>query len=89
MDPVADLLAFIDAAPTPYHAVAEAAETGRHLDRALATLDPAWRRLVLLCDVEGFSVEELSEMEGIPAGTVKSRLHRARTALRKSLAGTL
>jgi RNA polymerase sigma-70 factor (ECF subfamily) len=66
-------------------AVAEAVETGRVLEEALSRIDPAWRRLVLLCDVEGFSVEELAGMEGIPAGTVKSRLHRARMALRKML----
>lgn len=67
--------------------VAETAESRRILEEALGAIDPAWRRLVLLCDVEGFSVEELSEMEGIPTGTVKSRLHRARMALRKKLAG--
>ena len=60
--------------------------TRKILEAAIANLDEDSRMLVLLSDVEGFSYEELSEAVGIPLGTVKSRLHRARMALRKMLA---
>jgi RNA polymerase sigma-70 factor (ECF subfamily) len=64
----------------------ESRETRKILEAAIANLDEDSRMLVLLSDVEGFSYEELSEAVGIPLGTVKSRLHRARMALRKMLA---
>jgi RNA polymerase sigma-70 factor (ECF subfamily) len=43
------------------------------------------RQILVLRDVQGFSYEELSEMLSLNLGTVKSRLHRARTALQKCL----
>jgi RNA polymerase sigma-70 factor (ECF subfamily) len=58
----------------------------RILERALGRIDPDSRWLLLLSDVEGFTYEEVAAMAGIPVGTVKSRLHRARMALRKILA---
>lgn len=66
--------------------IAENREMGRVLEQALGRLDPDFRWLLLLADVEGFSTDEMAAMAGIPIGTVKSRLHRARTALRKILA---
>jgi RNA polymerase sigma-70 factor (ECF subfamily) len=64
----------------------ETREVGKILEAAIARLDEDSRLLVLLSDVEGFSYEELAETAGIPLGTVKSKLHRARMALRKMLA---
>ena len=64
----------------------ETRETGKILEAAIARLDEDSRMLVILSDVEGFSYEELSGAVGIPLGTVKSKLHRARMALRKMLA---
>lgn len=61
-------------------------EIGKILEEALGRLEEDTRLLVLLSDVEGFSYEEISEAVGVPLGTVKSRLHRARMALRKMLA---
>ena len=52
---------------------------------AIATLDEEHRVLVVLRDIEELSIEEICEITGIPDGTVKSRLHRARAALRKKL----
>ena len=49
--------------------------------QALATLDPAHREIVALIDIAGFSYAEAAEMLGVPAGTVMSRLARARAAL--------
>jgi RNA polymerase sigma-70 factor (ECF subfamily) len=66
--------------------VAENREMGAILVNALGRIDPDSRWLVLLSDVEGFSYEELAEMAEVPVGTVKSRLHRARMALRRMLA---
>jgi RNA polymerase sigma-70 factor (ECF subfamily) len=66
--------------------VAENREMGAILADALGRIDPDSRWLVLLSDVEGFSYEELAEMAEVPVGTVKSRLHRARMALRRMLA---
>lgn len=66
--------------------IAQNRETGRILEEALGRLEEETRLLVLLSDVEGFSYDEISDAAGIPLGTVKSRLHRARMALRKMLA---
>jgi RNA polymerase sigma-70 factor (ECF subfamily) len=66
--------------------VAERRETGKILEEALSGIDPDSRRLLLLSDVEGFTYEEVAAMAEIPVGTVKSRIHRARMALRRILA---
>jgi len=60
-----------------------------HLDPDLqASLDelaPEFKAAVVLCDVEGLSYEEIGATLGIKLGTVRSRLHRGRQALRLSL----
>ncbi len=66
--------------------ITEVREIGALLEKALARLDVDTRWLLLLLDVEGFTNEEVAELAGIPVGTVKSRVHRARMALRKMLA---
>lgn len=40
----------------------------------------------MLCDVEGLSYEEIADVLGLKLGTVRSRIHRGRTMLRKALA---
>ena len=69
--------------------VAENRETGAILSKALGRLDPGTRSMVLLSDVEGFSYDEIAELENVPVGTVKSRLHRARMALRRMLSAVV
>jgi RNA polymerase sigma-70 factor (ECF subfamily) len=55
------------------------------IQAAIEQLDTNFRDVVVLGDVEGFSYEEIAEMLGIPLGTVRSRLFRARRHLQESL----
>jgi RNA polymerase sigma-70 factor (ECF subfamily) len=60
----------------------------RHeIAHALSTLPPADRAAVLLVDVHGFSYDETAAVLDVPAGTVGSRLNRARATLRRALGG--
>jgi RNA polymerase sigma-70 factor (ECF subfamily) len=52
---------------------------------AVESLPEAFRLVVMLSDVEGFSYKEIAEILDIPIGTVMSRLHRGRKALQKAL----
>jgi RNA polymerase sigma-70 factor (ECF subfamily) len=54
--------------------------------RALQEIPEDFRIAVYLADVEGFSYKEIAEIVGVPTGTVMSRLHRGRKALRILLA---
>ncbi len=57
-----------------------------HLQAALDELAPEFRAAVVLCDVEGLSYEEIGATLGVKLGTVRSRIHRGRAALRAALA---
>jgi RNA polymerase sigma factor (sigma-70 family) len=61
-----------------------------HLDgdvqAALQALPPDYRAAVVLCDIEGFSYEEIAATMGVKLGTVRSRIHRGRAQLRTALA---
>ena len=50
--------------------------------RAIAQIDPEFREVLVLRDVEDLSYEEIAAITGLPDGTVKSRIHRARAQLR-------
>lgn len=52
---------------------------------ALFALSQSFREVVVLVDVDGLSYQEAADVLGIPAGTVMSRLHRARRKMRKRL----
>jgi RNA polymerase sigma-70 factor (ECF subfamily) len=60
-------------------------ERGTMLRHALERLPPKFREVVILRELEGLSYKEIAEVTGIPAGTVMSRLSRARGGLRESL----
>jgi RNA polymerase sigma-70 factor (ECF subfamily) len=68
---------------------AERGETRDLVHRALVRLSPHHRELLILFDIEGMSYEEICKVVGLPMGTVKSRLNRARHALRHQLAPLL
>ena len=55
------------------------------IERALARLPEHYRMVVILSDVEEFNYAEIAQALGIPVGTVRSRLARARAALQKML----
>jgi len=70
--------------PTPAQAFDD-----NHLDddvqAALKALPPEYRAAVVLCDIEGFSYEEIAATLGVKLGTVRSRIHRGRAQLRSAL----
>jgi RNA polymerase sigma-70 factor, ECF subfamily len=71
--------------------VTTALTTERHraLSDALATITDDQRAAIVLFDVEGYDYAEIAEMTGVSLGTVKSRIHRGRLALRERLAGRM
>ncbi len=58
---------------------------GDEVTGALNTLPVDFKTVVLLCDIEGFTYEEMAKIIDIPIGTVRSRLHRARNMLKEKL----
>ena len=65
----------------------ERAELGRAIQRCIDDLPPDFRVVVTLVDIQGLDYAEVAEVVGKPLGTVKSRLARARTRLRRCLQG--
>ena len=63
----------------------EQRERSAALRRAITELSDERRAVVVLADLEGLAYEEIAEALGLPIGTVRSRLHRARMDLRKRL----
>jgi RNA polymerase sigma factor (sigma-70 family) len=55
------------------------------VQRALAALPEEFRTAVVLCDIVGLSYDEIASAQGIPIGTVRSRIHRGRRLLRTAL----
>ncbi len=64
----------------------EAKEIGGAIEAAIARLRPEYRACIMLRHVEGRPYEEIAEMLGLPLGTVKTYIHRARNELREALA---
>ena len=64
-------------------------ERGRALQAALGSITAEQRHAIVLFDVEGFDYHEIAELTGVSLGTVKSRIHRGRLALRERLADSM
>lgn len=60
--------------------------TNLRLEAALAALPEAHRRVVVLFHLNEIPLDEIAQSEGVPVGTIKSRLHRARAALAERMA---
>ncbi|MBY0426502.1 MAG: RNA polymerase subunit sigma, partial [Cytophagales bacterium] len=58
---------------------------GDELTIALNSIDVDFRTVIILCDIEGFTYEEMAKILNIPIGTVRSRLHRARNILKDKI----
>lgn len=58
---------------------------GDEVATALNSLPVDFRTVIILCDIEGFTYEEMAKILDIPIGTVRSRLHRARNLLKEKL----
>ena len=67
-------------------AVLEGLQLERLVQSGIAALDEEHRALIVLRDVEDLSYDEIASITGLAEGTVKSRLHRARMALKEHLA---
>jgi RNA polymerase sigma-70 factor, ECF subfamily len=77
-----------DPARAPDGALADR-QVGEAIEQAIAALEPGYREVLLLRDVEGLSASEVAEVVGISTQAVKSRLHRARLAVRGQVAPLL
>ncbi len=64
----------------------EQRELGSQIEQAIGELRPAYRTVVLLRHIEGYSYEEIADIMDLPLGTVKTYLHRARAELKGLLA---
>jgi len=65
--------------------LAEAGEMEAAMQRSISTLPERHREILVLRDVEGLEYEQIADMLELSLGTVKSRLHRARMALKEKL----
>jgi len=74
----------IDHAERP-DAYAERMELNHFIEAGIGALPPDQRMVLVLCDVHGYTYEEIAEIAELPMGTVKSRISRARTRLRDYL----
>jgi RNA polymerase sigma-70 factor, ECF subfamily len=64
----------------------EGHEMERLVQEAISALDEEQRAILVLRDVQNVAYEDIAQITGLPTGTVKSRLHRARMALKERLA---
>jgi len=63
----------------------EARERAEQVLAALGRLDPEYRAVLVMRDIEGFDYQQMADLLSLPLGTLKSRLFRARVALRDEL----
>ncbi len=71
--------------PTPQESL-ESTEFWKQIQAGIKNLEPDYREVLVLRDIEGLRAKEVSDIIGISVAAVKSRLHRARADLRQNLA---
>lgn len=76
---------YLDPADPGAQEAVDAAGIRPEIRQALATLSPEFRSAVVLADIEGMALPEVAQVLGVPVGTVKSRVFRARRLLAKEL----
>lgn len=80
--------AIADPAPNPEETAGQR-QIARVLDEAIHRLEPKYREVLVLRDVEGLTAPEVAEVLGVSVAAVKSRLHRARKSVRAEVAPLL
>lgn len=73
-----------DSGDTPEEKI-EKAELQEEIKRAINSLSEDYKTVLVFCDIEGMSYDDIARILKCPTGTVKSRLNRARQALRKKI----
>ena len=86
LDPAGDSLEGSVAPAPAAHDLALEEMFDNDVENALSALPPDFRAAVLLADVDGLSYEEVADVLGLKLGTVRSRIHRGRSKLRRALA---
>ena len=71
--------------PETPQTLASTRDLSRSIENALQVLNEDQRIVILLHDAEGYTLEEISEIQQVPLGTLKSRINRARNTLKTSL----
>lgn len=69
--------------------MAEGRQMEELVQKAIATLEEDHREVIVLRDIQNLAYQDICEITGLPQGTVKSRLHRARIALKEKLKDVL
>jgi RNA polymerase sigma-70 factor (ECF subfamily) len=83
--PLSQAKGLTSAAVAPPDQVVEGYQLERIVHRSLAEIDAEFREVLVLRDVEDLTYEEIGEITGLADGTVKSRIHRARTLLKNKV----
>jgi len=81
-DVILDLVSDTDPGPA---AMTEQSDESGQIQHAMEQLSEAHRSLIIMHDMEGYTLPELTQIFDLPIGTLKSRLHRARKNLRENL----
>lgn len=79
-----DIMEIPDSSMSPEQ-TSEQKELQREIRRAMDSLTAEHKTVLVMCDIEGMSYEQMADVLNLPIGTVRSRINRARQALRKKV----